>query len=194
MAGRAKMIAMVRLIKEPSIEMRSAGYAGVVRAGGDSDFDDLYMLFKDTDPRPAEATLRELDGVKTEKANEYAAKLLKRPLPTVQRMAGELLVKRHAKAQFASFKPFLETPPADTALRGMALVAADDAQLAKLSADPKMGIWVYRALLARSERDRASDWLLSQVSTMQPAAQAEAMAEWLGSAEAPAVNASKGKK
>jgi HEAT repeat protein len=194
MAGRAKMLTMVRLVKDPSIEMRSAGCAGVVRAGGDSDFDDLYMLFKDTDPRPAEATLRELEGVKTEEANKYAAKLMKRPLPTVQRMAAELLVKRHAKSTFPAFKSFLDTPPADATLRGLALVAADDAQLAKVSADPKMSVWVYRALLARGERDRASDLLLGQLATMQPAAQAEAMAEWLGSAEAPAANASKGKK
>jgi hypothetical protein len=194
MAGRAKMLTMVRLVKDPSIEMRSAGCAGVVRAGGDSDFDDLYMLFKDTDPRPAEATLRELEGVKTEEANKYAAKLMKRPLPTVQRMAAELLVKRHAKSTFPAFKSFLDTPPADATLRGLALVAADDAQHAKVSADPKMSVWVYRALLARGERDRASDLLLGQLATMQPAAQAEAMAEWLGSAEAPAANASKGKK
>jgi HEAT repeat protein len=194
MAGRAKMIGMVRLVKEPSIEMRSAGCAGVVRAGGDSDFDDLYMLFKDTDPRPAEATLRELDGVKTEEANKYAAKLLKRPLPSVQKMAAEILLKRHSKSNFPAFKAFLDTPPADPTLRGMALVAADDAQLAKLSVDPKMGIWVYRALLARGERDRAADWLLAQLGAMQPPTQADAMADWLGSAEAPAANASKGKK
>jgi HEAT repeat protein len=193
-AGRAKMLSMVRLLKEPSIEMRAAGCAGVVRAGGDSDFDDLYMLFKDTDPRPGEATLRELENVPTAKATEYIGKLMKRPLVSMQRMAAELLIKRHAKASFPALKAFLEPPSSDPALRGMALVAADDAQLAKLAGDPKMGIWVYRALLARSERDRASDWLLGQLSTMDPAAQADAMADWLATAEPPAANASKGKK
>jgi hypothetical protein len=194
MSGRAKMLSMVRLLKEPSIEMRAAGCAGVVRAGGDSDFDDLYMLFRDTDARPAEATLRELEFVRTEEATKYIAKLMKRPLVSVQRMAAELLVKRHAKSVFASFKPFLDTPPADPALRGMALVAADDAQLAKMSTDPKLGIWVYRALLARGERDRAADWMLAQLPTMPPPAQADAMADWLASAELPAANASKSKR
>lgn len=193
-AGRAKMIAMVRLVKDSSIELRAAGYAGVVRAGGDSDFDDLYMLFKDSDPRPAEATLRELDHVPTEETTKYIAKLMKRPLPSVQKLAAQLLIKRHAKSQFPAFKTFLEPPASDPALYGMSLVAADDAQLAKLASDPKMGIWVYRALLARGERDRASDWLLAQLAAMQPVAQADAMVEWLTTAEPPAVNAAKVKK
>jgi hypothetical protein len=193
-AGRAKMIAMVRFVKDPSIELRSAGCAGVVRAGGDADFDDLYMLFKDTDPRPAEATLRELDRVPTQKTTEYIAKFLKRPLASVQKLSAQLLFKRHSKSTLSAFKVFLDPPAADLELRGMALAAADDAQLAKLATDPKMGIWVYRSLLARGERDRASDWLMANVSTMQPAVQADAMVDWLASAEPPAANASKGKK
>jgi HEAT repeat protein len=192
-AGRAKMIAMVRLVKDPAIELRSAGCAGVVRAGGDADFDDLYMLFKDTDPRPAEATLRELERVPTEATTQYIAKLMKRPLVSVQKLAAQLLIKRRAKAQFPAFKSFLEPPASDATLYGLSLVAADDAQLAKLSSDAKMGIWVYRALLARGERDRAADWLLSQVAGMQPVAQADAMVDWLTTAE-PATVAAKGKK
>ena len=192
-AGRAKMLSMVRLLKEPSIELRAAGYAGVVRAGGDSDFDDLYMLFRDTDARPAEATLRELDHVPTEKATQYIAKLMRRPLVPVQRAAAQLLLKRHAKSSFAAFKTFLEPPAADAELRGMGLVAADDAKLASASADPKLGIWVFRTLLARGERDRAADWLLARLPAMQPVAQADAMVEWLGSAEPPTATASKTK-
>jgi hypothetical protein len=140
------------------------------------------------------ATLRELENVPTAKATEYIGKLMKRPLVSMQRLAADLLIKRRAKASFPAFKAFLEPPASDPVLRGMALVAADDAQLAKLSTDPKMGIWVYRALLARSERDRASDWLLAQLPTMEPAVQADAMAEWLATAEPPAPSASKGKR
>jgi hypothetical protein len=184
-AGRAKMIGMVRLLKEPSVEMRAAGSAGVVRAGGDSDFDDLYMLFRDTDPRPAEATLRELDGVKGDKATQMIAKLMKRPLVPVQRAAAELLVKRRAKGTFAGFAGFADSK--DVALKGMALVAADDSRLAGAGADPKLGIWAYRARLARGERDRAADWLLAALPTLEPGQQADAMVDWLASAEPPTV-------
>ena len=170
-AGRAKMLGMVHLLKEPSIEMRTAGSAGVVRAGGDSDFDDLYMLFRDTDPRPAEATLRELDRVKSDEATKMIAKLMKRPLVPVQRLAAQLLVKRRAKSTFAAFAGFLDSKDAE--LHGMGLVAADDSKLAGMGADPKMGIWAYRARLARGERDRAADWLLAALPTLQPGVQAD---------------------
>jgi TonB family protein len=191
-AGRAKMLGMVHLLKEPSIEMRTAGSAGVVRAGGDADFDDLYMLFRDTDPRPAEATLRELDGVKGEKATSMIAKLMRRPLVPVQRLAAELLVKRHAKSTFAGFAPLLESNDAE--LHGLGLVAADDSKLAGASADPKLGIWAYRARLARGERDRAADWLLAALPTLSPGQQADAMVDWLASAEPPTTTASKARR
>jgi hypothetical protein len=182
-AGRAKMIGMVSLLKEGSIEMRAAGSAGVVRAGGDSDFDDLYMLFRDTDPRPAEATLRELERLKSEEATKMIAKLLKRPLVSVQRLAAQLLMKRKAKSTFAAFSNLADSKDAE--LKGMSLVAADDAQLAAAGADAKMGIWTYRALLARGERDRAADWLLAALPTLQPASQADAMVDWLATADPP---------
>jgi hypothetical protein len=181
-AGRAKMFAMVHLLKEPSIEMRTAGSAGLVRAGGDSDLDDLYMLFRDTDPRPAEATLRELDHIKGQKATDMIAKLMKRPLVPVQRAAAELLVKRHAKAIFPAFASFADSP--DAQLKAMSLLAADDARLASAAADPTMMFWAYRARLARGERDRAADWLLATLPALQPAQQADAMIEWLATAEA----------
>jgi hypothetical protein len=188
-AGRAKMLSMVPLLKNPSIEMRTAGSAGVVRAGGDSDFDDLYMLFRDTDPRPAEATLRELDRVKGDKATQMIAKLMKRPLVPVQRAAAQLLVKRRAASTFPGFAGFLDSKDAE--LRGLGLVAADDSKLAGAGADPKLGIWAYRARLARGERDRAADWLLAALPTLPPGQQADAMVDWLASAEPPTATASK---
>jgi hypothetical protein len=103
-------------------------------------------------------------------------------------------MKRHAKSTFPFFKTFLEPPAADAELRGMGLVAADDAKLASAAADPKLGIWVYRARLARGERDQAADWLLVQLPAMQPVAQADAMVEWLTSAEPPTATASKTKR
>jgi HEAT repeat protein len=194
MSGRAKMLSMVHLVKDPAIEVRTAGSAGVVRAGGDSDFDDLYMLFRDTDPRPAVAVIKELERVPSEEATKMIAKLMRRPLPAVQKAAAQLLVKRHAKSVFPAFKTFLEPPSSDIELRGLGLVAADDAQLAAQANDPKMGGWVYGALLARGERDRAADWLLAHVPAMTPVAQADAMVDWLTSADVPTASASKSKR
>ena len=57
-----------------------------------------------------------------------------------------------------------------------------------------MGVWVYRARLARGERDRAADWLLAALPTLPPGAQADAMVDWLASADAPTTTASKSRR
>ncbi len=64
-AGRRAVIAMEVFLRDPSPDLRAAAAAGVVRAGGDTNLADLYVLFKDSDPRPALAALRELERLNT---------------------------------------------------------------------------------------------------------------------------------
>jgi hypothetical protein len=117
---------------------------------------------------------------------------MKRPLVPVQRAAAELLFKRRAKAAFPAFAGFADS--ADAQLKAMSLVAADDAKLASAGADPKLGMSAYRARLARGERDRAADWLLAALPALPPVQQADAMVEWLSTADAPTATASKGRR
>jgi hypothetical protein len=184
-AGRAKVIAMVNILRDPSPEIRAAAAAGLVRAGGDTNLADLYVLFRENDPRPAEATLRELDRLPTEESTKLVARLLRRPQPSVAKLAAEILIRRRARSSFSALRPYLD-PQTDPDLRGMALVAADDPLLASLSDDPRLGIWVYRAHLARGDRDRAADWLVAHAAKLPPQEQGDAMAEWIATAEAPA--------
>ena len=96
------------------------------------------------------------------------AKLMKRPLPSVQRLAAQLIVKRRAKSTYPALATFMDSPDAE--LKGLALVAADDSKVSAMGADPKLGIWAYRALLTRGERDRAGSWLLAALPTLAPEA------------------------
>jgi TonB family protein len=178
-AGRGKVLAMVQIIRDPSAELRATACAGIVRAGGDSNLEDLYVLFKDSDPRPSEATLRELDRLHTDEALKLVARLARRPQLSVQKLAAEILIRRRARLGFSALKSYMDPANTDNQLRGMALVAADDAVLASLAEDPKMAIWVYRANLAHGERDRAADWLLAHGPKMTPADLAEALVDWL---------------
>jgi hypothetical protein len=57
-----------------------------------------------------------------------------------------------------------------------------------------MGIWVYRARLARSERDRAADWLATHLARMSPPERADALIDWLDSAEAQSPVAAQARK
>ena len=180
-AGRPKVIAMEKYLRDPLPEVRAAAAAGVVRAGGSANLDDLYVLFKDNDPRPALAALRELDRVPGEEATKLIARLAKRPQLEVQRAAADLLLKRNARDYYASMRSFLE-PKADPTLRTIALAGVDEAALQAAAVDPAMGNGVFRARLARGEREQAIDWFLAHGAKLPPSTQADAMTEWLSTA------------
>ena len=50
----------------------------------------------------------------------------------------------------------------------MALAGVDEAALQAAAADPTLGIGVFRARLARGEREQAIDWFLARGATLQP--------------------------
>ena len=181
-AGRPKVIAMEKYLRDPAPELRAAAAAGVVRAGGSANLDDLYVLFKDNDPRPALAALRELADVPGEEATKLIARLAKRPQLPVQKAAAELLVRRKAVDYYATLKSYLD-PKADPELRSLALVGADEPELQAAAIDPKLGSGMFRARLARGERDQAVDWFLAYGTALPPPVQADVMIEWLAAVD-----------
>ena len=183
-AGRAKVIAMEKFLRDPNADIRAAAAAGVVRAGGDVNLDDLYVLFKDNDPRPSMAALHELDRLPSEEATKLVARLAKRPQLVVQKLAAEILIRRAARDSYSALRPFLDGKT-DPELRTLALVAADEPTLAAAAADPQLGLAAFRARLARGERDQAADWFVAHGKKLSPADQAAAMTEWIATAEGP---------
>jgi len=181
-AGRAKVIAMEKYLRDPAPELRAAAAAGVVRAGGSANLDDLYVLFKDNDPRPALAALRELADVPGEEATKLIARLAKRPQLPVQKAAAELLIRRKAVDYYSTLKPYLD-PKSDPELRTLALVGADEQELQAAAIDPKLGTGMFRARLARGERDQAVDWFLVYGTALPAPAQADVMVDWLAAVD-----------
>ncbi|HEY4393076.1 MAG TPA: energy transducer TonB [Polyangia bacterium] len=184
-AGRRAVIAMEVYLRDPAPALRAAAAAGVVRAGGDTNLADLYVLFKENDARPALASLRELRNLHTEESTKLVARLVHRPQLEVAKLAADILFERQARDSYGTLKSFLE-PSAPAPMRSRALVIADDATLRSLAADPNLGIWVYRARLLRGEPDLAADWFVTYGTKQPPAAQAEAMNEWIAYAPPPA--------
>ena len=87
-AGRRAVIAMEVYIRDPAPDLRAAAAAGVVRAGGDANLADLYVLFKENDARPALAALRELRNLHTEESTKLVARLVHRPQLEVAQAGG----------------------------------------------------------------------------------------------------------
>ena len=192
-SGRRTVFALVPALRDPAPEVRAAAAAGVVRAGGDTNLDDLYVVFKDSDPRPAEAVAAELDGLHTEESTKFLVRLLKRPQLSVQLAAARALIKRQARDWYAALRPALDRK-SDPELRSLALVSSDGAALDGLAASlvqdaangPKfvrLSLAVYRARLARGERGPAADVLVATAARLPPGDQADAMADWLASGD-----------
>jgi HEAT repeat protein len=188
-SGRGKVFALVTPLRDPSPEMRAAAAAGIVRAAGNSNLDDLYVIFMDKDPRPSAAVATELDHLRTEEATKLLVRLLKRSNLAVQLAATRALINRGARDTYGAFRPFLDAKT-DAELRGLALVSAEASTLDNLAkvveasnaADPKatrLGLATYHARLARSERDPAGDVLLSVLMKLAPSERADALADWL---------------
>jgi TonB family protein len=184
-AGRRAVIAMEVFLRDPAPDLRAAAAAGVVRAGGDTNLADLYVLFKDSDARPALAALRELDHLNTSESTKLVARLVHRPQLEVAKSATDILFRRGARDSYGVLKSYLD-PNTALPMRGRALVVADDGMLRTASADPNLGIWVYRARLIRGEPDLAADWFVAYGTKLPPAAQADAMTEWIVHAPAAA--------
>jgi TonB family protein len=184
-AGRRAVIAMEVFLRDPSPDLRAAAAAGVVRAGGDTNLADLYVLFKESDARPALAALRELERLNTSESTKLVARLVHRPQLEVAKSATDILFKRNARDSYGALKPYLD-PNTALPMRGRALVVADDGMLRTASADPNLGIWVYRARLIRGEPDLAADWFVAYGTKLPPAVQADAMTEWITHAPAAA--------
>jgi TonB family protein len=183
-AGRRGVIAMETVIRDPSPDLRAAAAAGVVRAGGDTNLADLYVLFKENDPRPPLAALRELARLRSDESTKLVARLVHRPQLDVAKLAADILFERGARDSYGTLKSFL-VPNAAVPMRGRALVVADDATLRSAAADPNLGIWVYRARLLRGEPDLAADWFVAYGTKLPPSAQADAMTEWIKYAPPP---------
>src|SRR5262249_47205065 len=146
-SGRRTVFVMEQSLRDASPELRAASAAGVVRAGGDANLDDLYVLFKDNDPRPALAALHELERLPTEGATKLVARLARPPYPAVQKLAAEILIRRNARDYYTALRPYLTEAKTDPEVRALALVAADENALTTAASDPRLGLAVFRARL-----------------------------------------------
>lgn len=138
-AGRRAVIAMEVYLRDPAPDLRAAAAAGVVRAGGDTNLADLYVLFKDSDARPALAALRELERLHTEESTKLVARLVRRPQLDVAKLAADILFQRVARDSYGVLKAYLD-PNTAPPMRGRALVVADEGTLRTMAADPNYGI------------------------------------------------------
>jgi TonB family protein len=194
--GRPEMYRLAPLLRDRAVEVRAAASAGMVRAAGDQALDQLYLLARETDPRPAQAVSAELSQLTSAASAEFLGKMLKKSNPAVQIAATRALARRQdgaARAQLAASSAEL---PAEA--RALALASAGvhpgvppaptAAVAVANSGEPVAEEQVARLLRENHPRDAAS-WIVGHWATLPPSEAIAVLGTWLARPAVPAVTA-----
>ncbi|MEO5769705.1 MAG: TonB family protein [Polyangia bacterium] len=181
--GRPAVIRMAALLRDPEPEIRAAAAAGVLRAGGDSGLEQLYLLSRDRDVRPLVAAAGELGRLSSEASADMLRRLLKRPEQAVRVAVVAALARRGDAAARALVDPILQEARSnsseDPAIRQLALNGSAAFELMAMSTDARMGLSVYEALLSAQLRAEGAQWLVNNVERLSPEERLTAFGDWI---------------
>lgn len=179
-AGKGTLFKMIPYLRDPAVEIRAAASAGVVRAVGDAGLEQLYLLFKETDPRPYEWVSAELGKYSSDATAQFLGRIAKKDDARAHRAAVMALAIRKDASARQVYAAYANDP--DPALKA---VAPDPTSVEGLSRQamavaPAAGVRAYRSLLAISAgRPAALTWLLAKFADLEPTLQAEVLGLWL---------------
>jgi TonB family protein len=181
-SGKAAVFKLVPFLRDDSVDIRAAAAAGVVRANGDGSLDALYLLFKETDPKPYEWVAAELGKYSTDATGQLLLKILKKDEPRAHRAAAQALAARTDALAKNAVAGFASDPDAE--VKALAAPAKpptlDELGRQALSAPLPAGRKAYKTLAGNmAGRPAAQAWLLAKFLELDPITQAEVLGEWL---------------
>ena len=180
-AGKGAMFRLTPLLHDRSVEIRAAAAAALVRVGGEPALSQLFLLFKERDPRPYEAVAEQLAWLTGEASADMLGRFLRKDDGRI-RLAGALALARRHDSFAAKTQAVLAASP-DLELRFLAgtSVAADKRVAA--AAAPEGYAWTasFAALAEGSGKIAAVDWMLAQFQKLDPATRIDLIGKWLAS-------------
>jgi len=188
--GRPTLYRLEPLVKDPSVQVRAAAAAGLVRACGDLANDYLTPLLKAREPEPLAAMLPELAKETSPASLDLLTKIAKRPDRELKMPV--LLALSQRKDARALYQPLAtavrQDPYAAPAAKQVVYGAADFAELQPLMKDPAVGLLAYKALLRAGRHAEAMDWVVSNFDRLTPETLVEAFGAWLATPPAHAAS------
>lgn len=179
-SGKGALFRLTALLRDSSLEVRTAAAAALVRVGGDDALTQLFLLFKERDVRPYLAVADELGALSGEPSAQMLARFLRKDDRRAQVAGARALARRQdafaAKAQAALIGS------TDAELRFLAAPALPDADLRKAAvAAPEGYAWTesWAALAQGSGKLAAVDWVLAQFPKLGAETRIEIMGTWL---------------
>jgi TonB family protein len=179
--GRPTLYRLQPLVKDPSVEVRAAAAAGMIRACGDLANDYVVPLLKAREPEPLVAMVPELAKENTPASLELLAKIAKRPdrelkLPVLVALAQ----RKDARAMYEPLAEAVKKDPyASPAARQVVYGSADFAELQPMMREPGVGLLAYKALLRAGRHAEAMDWVVSNYDRLSLETQVDAFGAWL---------------
>ena len=181
--GRPEMYRLAPLLHDKAVEIRAAASAGIVRAAGDLAIDQLYLLVRETDPRPAQAVSVELAQLSSPASAELLGKLLKKNHPAIQLAAAQALVHR----KDAAAKALLAQLPSDVSADVVALIhdgAAPSTKSAVAGSTPPTtpaadATKAVEALLRQKQGHEAAGWIVDHWASFAPSEAINVLGLWL---------------
>ncbi len=191
--GRPTLYRLQPLVKDPSLEVRAAVAAGLIRACGDLAIDYVLPLMKAREPEPLAAMAPELGKQTSAGTLDLLLKMQKRNDPTLRVPVLAALAERTDAAGRAAYQPLAaavkKDPYASADARRIVYSNADVKELVPLMKDPTLGLQAFRALLRAQRHAEAMDWLVGSFDRLPPETLIDALGAWL--ANPPAHAASK---
>jgi TonB family protein len=179
--GRPTLYRLEPLVKDPSVEVRAAAAAGLIRACGDLANDYLTPLLKARDSEPIVAMVPELAKETTAASLDLLAKIAKRPDPELKfPMLVALAQRKDARALYQPLAAAVKKDPyASAAAKQIVYGNADFTELQPMMKDPGLGLLAYKALLRAGRYAEAMDWVVSNFDRLSPEVLVDAFGAWL---------------
>jgi TonB family protein len=197
--GRPEMYRLAPMLHDRAVEVRTAASAGIVRAAGDLALDQLYLLARETDPRPGQAVAEELGQLTSTASAELLGKMLKRNNPPVQVAAARALGGRRdgaAKAQLAELAAEVPAQILKDARDGTrdgapTVGIASGAPAEDGSASAVASVEPLEQLLHAGHNHEAAEWIVGHWITLPARAGIAVLGTWLGRGGPPASGTSR---
>jgi TonB family protein len=182
--GRPALYRLEPLVKDPSVEVRAAAAAGLIRACGDLANDYVAPLLKAPNPEPLAAMVPELAKESSPASLDLLAKIAKRPERELKMpVLVALSQRKDARALYQPLAAAVKQDPyASRAAKQIVYGAADFAELQPMMKDPAVGLLAYKALLRSGRQAEAMDWVVSNFDRLTPEVLVEAFGAWLANA------------
>jgi TonB family protein len=190
--GRPTLYRLQPLVKDPSVDVRAAAAAGLVRASGDLANDFVSPLVKARETQPLLAMAPELGKETSAASLDLLAKMQKRAEPELRMPVLAALAARTDQAGRALFQTSAaavkKDPYASPEARRIVYAGADAKELQPLMSDPALGLLGFKTLLRAQRHSEAMDWLVTQFDRLSPETLIDALGAWLQSPPAHAAS------